>query len=341
MNSKIKKISSAKRLLDCVNDSWKAQALYVAAELKIADYLSNGPKTSSKLAKLTQTHAPSLHRLLRALSTLEICKELKDGSFEMSPTGLLLKKEAPDSLRSWILWSGGHLWNVWGNLLHSIKTGESARKWLTGKEDFEHLEGNPEAAEIFSQAMAELTRLECKNILNEYDFSKFRIVADIGGGQGELLIHILEKNQKVSGILFDLPQIIDQAKSRWQKNLKSRCQFIPGNFSQSVPSGADAYVLKNVLHDWDDEKSKIILQNCRKAMPKEGRLLLIERVLPEHFSSEHREAARSDLIMLAALAGRERTKTEFQNLLNSSGFFVKKIFPTRDASSVIEAIIAG
>jgi ubiquinone/menaquinone biosynthesis C-methylase UbiE len=330
----------AHQLLESVTGSWAAQAIYVAAELGISDHLAQSPLSAENLASAVSAHASSLHRLLRALSTLNICKEREDGLFEITSKGLLLKTGAPDSLRSWILWWGGHLWNVWGSLLYSVRTGESARKWLTGKDGFEHLEKNPEAAKIFSQAMVELTRLASTSIVHAYDFSQLNTVMDVGGGYGELLLAILKKNTSVAGILFDLPHAIDNAKLHWEKSgLTSRCRFISGNFSKSVPHGADAYILKSVIHDWDDEKSKVILENCRKAMPKNGRLILIERVLPDKFktSSAHQAAARSDLTMLIALAGRERTESDFRNLLKSAGFSVNKILQANDALSIIEA----
>jgi orsellinic acid C2-O-methyltransferase len=336
----LESMSLAHRLLGCVTSSWMTQAIYVAAELRIADLLTEGPRTSEDLAAATGTHAPSLRRLLRALTTIEICREREDGSFEITPMGLLLGTDVPESLRSWTIWWGAHLWQVWGNLLYSVKTGESARKLLTGTDGFKHLEQDSEAAAVFNQALVELTRLTTENIMRIYDFSGLKRIVDVGGGHGELLISILRANPTSSGILFDLPHAIEGGRRRFEEaGLVCRCEFLEGDFFESVPKGADAYILKSIIHDWDDNKSKLILENCRHAMAEKGRLLLVERVLPERLevSVDHQAVVRSDLTMLVALAAKERTETQFRELLNSAGFRVTRFLPAGMTFSVIEA----
>ncbi len=331
----------ANRLLERLCSSWMAQAIYVAAELRLADLLAAGPRTSEDLAAVTATHAPSLRRLLRALTTIEICEEREDDSFEMTPMGSLLGTDVPGSLRSWILWWGSYLWPVWGNLLYSVKSGESARKLLMGTEGFEHLEQDPEGAAVFHQGLVELTRLISESVVRVYDFSGVRRIMDVGGGYGELLVTILKAYPAASGVLFDLPHAIEGGKRRFaDAGLTSRCEFVEGSFFDSVPRGADAYILKSVIHDWDDEKSRLLLENCRRAMDTEGRLLLVERVLPDRMeiSADHQAAARSDLTMLVALAAQERTETQFRNLLNSAGLRVSRMIPAGMTFSVIEAV---
>jgi len=333
-------VSPAHRLLECVTSSWMAQAAYVAAELRLADLLAEGPRTSEDLAIATGTHAPSLHRLLRALTTIEICREREDGSFEITPMGSLLGTDVPGSLRSWTIWWGAHLWQVWGSLLYSVKTGESARKMLSGTDGFKHLEQDPEAAAVFNEALVELTRLTSKSVVRIYDFSGLKRIVDVGGGYGELLICILRASPATSGVLFDLPHAIEGGKRRFEEaGLASRCEFLEGDFFVSVPGGADAYILKSIIHDWDDKKSKLILENCRSAMGEKGRLLLVERVLPDRLevSAAHQAAVRTDLTMLVAHAGQERTEAEFRGLLSSAGFRVIRILPVGMTFSVIEA----
>jgi SAM-dependent methyltransferase len=341
---KLESMSLAHKLLECVNSSWMAQAIYVAAELRIADLLKEGPRTSEDLAAVTGTHAPSLHRLLRALTTIDICKEREDGTFEMTPMGLLLGTDVAGSLRSWTIWWGTNLWQVWGNLLYSVKTGESARKLLFGTDGFKHLEQNPEAAAIFNQALVELTRLTSENVVRMYDFSGLKRIMDVGGGYGELLISILRANPANSGILFDLPHAIEGGKRHFDEaGLIDRCEFVEGDFFKSVPKGADAYILKSVIHDWDDNNSKRILENCCQAMGERGRLLLVERVVPERLevSANHQAVVRNDLTMLVALAAKERTETQFRELLTSAGFHVTRILPIGMTFSVIEAFVVN
>jgi hypothetical protein len=318
-----------------------AQAIHVAAELGIADRLADGPQTSSELAAITGTHAPSLHRLLRALATIDLCCERADGAFELTALGRLLRNDSPDSLRSWAIWWGAHLWPVWGNLLHSVTTGKSARAMLTGTEGFKHLEDDPEAAAIFNQALVELTRMACAAVVAAYDFSGLRRVVDIGGGYGELLAAILRANPEATGVLLELPHALAGARRHLDRaGLSSRCEFRAGDFFASVPGGADAYLLKSVLHDWEDERSRQILGTCRRAMGEGARLLVVEQIVPDKLevSATHQALAQSDLTMLVAHGARERTAADFRSLLESAGFAVARVVPAGPTFSVLEAL---
>ena len=335
---------AAQRLLELITSSWVSQATYVAAELRLADLLANGPKTSRELAALTHTDAPALHRLLRALTTLDICHERDDGSFAITAMGSLLAADSASSLRSWTIWWGQYQWPIWGNLLYSIKTGQSARTMLSGTKGFEHLERDPQAAATFNQALVELTRLSAASVVHAYSFSGLKRIMDVGGGYGELLSAILAANPSASGVLFDLPHAIEGARRHFEeKRLTGRCAFISGDFFKSIPGGADAYILKSVIHDWNDERSRQILESCRKAMGPGARLLLVERVVPDRLgtSPDHQSIARSDLHMLVALAAKERTETEFRDLLQSSGFRVSRVIPAGMTHSIIEAFTAA
>src|SRR5262245_23928286 len=245
-------MSHRSTLQEMLTSSWMAQALHVAAELRIADLLRDGPHTSDELAATSGADPPSLHRLLRALTTIDVCREREDGSFEVTPTGALLGTDVPGSLRAWTIWWGRYLWPVWGQLLYSVKTGKSARALLIGTKGFEHLAGDPEAAAVFNEALGELTRLTAQSIVRAYDFSGLKRIVDVGGGYGELLASILRAHPGASGVLFDLDHAIGEARRRFQEaGLAERCEFVAGDFFRWLPRGGDAYVLKSVIHDWD------------------------------------------------------------------------------------------
>lgn len=328
------------RFQEILTGSWMTQALYVAAEVRIADFLAVGPKTSEELAADTGTHAPSLRRLLLALSTIGICRQGENGAFEMTPLGSFLQIDSPQSLRSWTIWWGRHLWQAWGNLLDSVRTGESARRRLHGTEGFEHLDRDPEAASVFYQTIAELTRMTAQALLQAYDFSELKRVVDVGGGYGELLASILKANPSTTGILFDLPRAVEGATRRFEKErLAGRCEFITGDFFKFVPEGGDCYILKSVIHDWDNERSALILGNCRRAMAKGSRLLVIEPILSpfRETSPLQRTLSRHDLTMLVAHGARERTESEFMDLLRDAGFQISRIIPAGPVFNIIEA----
>lgn len=336
-------LDPAARVWQLITSNWISQAVYVFAELRLADQLADGPKTSQELAAATGAHAPSLHRLMRALTTIEICREIEGGSFELMPMGTLLRSDHTESVRSWAVFVGGNQWSIWGHLIDSIKTGESARKMLTGNKEFEHLERDPSMAAHFNQAMVEITRLISREVVQTYDFSQFRRIVDVGGGYGELLAAILRENPGIRGVLFDLPHARETAELRMAvMGLAQRCEFIVGSFFEEIPGQCDAYMLKSIIHDWNDERSKLILQNCRRAMPEHGKLLLVERVVPDRLgiSAEDQVMARSDLNMLLGPGGRERTESEFRLLLDESGFRVQRIFKIKFAFSMIEAVPA-
>ena len=333
----------AVRLSNIVGSSWMAQAIYVAAKLNIADLLNDGPKTVEELAGATSTHAPSLHRLLRALASIGICNELNGTSFELAPMGSLLRSATEESLRSWTLYLGGYQWLMWGHLLESVKTGESARKLLTGNKDFEHLERDPTIAGIFNQSMVELTRLVSQDVVRAYDFSGMSRIIDVGGGYGQLLSAVLRATPGATGVLFDMPHATEGAKRFIEgMGLADRCQFVTGNFFESIPGPADACLLKSIIHDWDDGRSQVILKNCRQALTEHGKLLLIERIMPERMETlaAHQVIARSDLNMLIGPGGRERTEADFRSILGTAGFQVSRILPAGFTTNVIEAIRA-
>src|SRR5262245_1756608 len=327
-------------LVELIHSASMAQVAYVAAELCIADHLASGPKDAVELARLTRTNAPSLHRILRALASLGLCTEREDGSFALGPLGSRLRTGDQSSLRSWILWNGQQ-WGEWGNLLHSVRTGESARKLATGIDGFDHLTSDPAAAAIFNDAMVEMTRLIAGEVVRVYDFSGMQQIIDVGGGLGALMAAVLEANSDARGQVLDLAHAVDGARAYLtHRGVMVRCEVIAGDFFESVPGGADAYILKNIIHDWNDARSSAILRNCRRAMPAHGKLLLVERIMPDRLeaSSLHRAIAWADLTMLVGPGGCQRTKAEFQALLDGSGLRMARIIATDLEYSVIEAV---
>lgn len=321
--------------------SWKAQALYVAAELRLADHLAAGPQESAALAAATGADAPSLHRLLRALATLGLCVEQDDGRFALTPLGALLQEDSPSSLRATTLWWGKHLWPVWGNLLYSVRTGRSARTLLLGTEGFSHLQKDPDAAATFYRFGVEMTRQTAELLLRAYRVSAFGRIVDVGGGHGELLARILRASPGATGILFDLPVAVEDAVKAIQANhpdVLERCSFVAGDFFEAVPAGADAYLLKSVLHDWDDVRCARILANCRRAMPEGARLLIVEPILPERSQATalHATLAQHDLTMLAALGAQERTERAFSALLRGAGLRIERLLPLGPVYSLLD-----
>ena len=329
---------SAAEVIRLLNSGAMSQAICVAAELRIADALVGRRRNADDLARDTEAHAPSLQRLMRALASLGLCIEHDDGSFSLTPTGATLRADAPDSLRSWSIWCGTYMRSMWGNLLHDVKTGEGTTELFTQSEAFEL---GAAATAIFHQAMAEITRLVARAVMQVYDFAGMHRIMDVGGGHGALLAAILEGYPRIHGVLFDLPHAIEGARPKLEsQGLSDRCELVSGDFFDSVPAGANAYLLKTVIHDWDDHRSGIILRNCRRAIPRDGRLLLIERMMPRRFEAcaLHHAIARADLTMLVAHSGRERTEAEFGELLALSGFRLARTVATGTEFSVLEAV---
>jgi ubiquinone/menaquinone biosynthesis C-methylase UbiE len=330
---------AARQLLDLINASWVAQACYVTAHLGLADLLATGPRTAEDLAAATGTDAPALRRLLGALGSVDICRQRSDGAFEMTQLGERLRRDVPCSMRAWALLWGGEAWQVWANLLHSIKTGTSARALIIGESGFEYLERDPAAAEIFNQAMVDLTGLAALQIVRAYDFAGQRVM-DVGGGYGELLAHILSGYPTARGVLFDMPHAISKARAHLdRRGVADRCEFVSGDFFTSVPAGSDIYVLKTVIHDWPDDQAREILHACRQAMRPGTRMLIIERLMPERLepSAASRSLARLDLHMLVALGAQERTMKEMLALLAAADFQQVRRLETGSEFQILEA----
>lgn len=306
-----------------------AQAIHVASKLRIPDLLASGPKTIAELASKCGAHPPTLERLLRALASLEMFAPTPDGRFRNTPLTEVLRTDHPQSRRDGALFlPAPFLWRPLGELYESVRTGEPTFPVIFGQRFFEYLADHPEDASLFNSVMTQ--GIAAHAVLAAYDFSRFERLVDVGGGQGALLRDILAATPGLQGVLFDLPQVVAGASEVLKGDLGARSQIVGGNFFDSVPGGADAYLLKGVLHDWPDDDAISILRNTRAAIRPDGTLLLIENIL----DSAARPAGLIDLLMLV-IGGRERTEADFRSLLDSTRFSLIRIIPT-EASWLIE-----
>lgn len=304
------------------------QAVHVAARLGIADLVAGGPKTVEALAEATQTHAPSLERLLRALAGLGIFDMETGGRCCQSPLSDALRADHPQSMRRWAIMLGaGFVWRPSGELAKSVETGQPAFEHVYGAQFFKHLAAQPDDAAVFNAAMSSLPAY-INVVVSAYEFSKFERIVDVGGGHGTLLVGILSKNSHVRGVLYDLPAVVEGALAP-QKSVADRLEIVAGDFFEAVPAGADAYILSGVIHDWNDESAVRILRNCRRAMRPDARLLIIDTVLTP---SSDPARAMMDVLMMVLTGGRERTESEFRSLLHDAGFSLANVTPTMGAS---------
>ncbi|MGH7949268.1 MAG: methyltransferase [Candidatus Binataceae bacterium] len=319
-------------------------ALYVAAKLCIADHLADGPRHYADLAKVTQAHAPSLNRVMRLLASVGVLREEDAGNFELTPLGALLRTGVPGSARAAALVWGGTTQRAWGELLYSVQTGKPAFHHLFGMDSFSYLQQHPEESANFDAAMADFTKLVGVAVAAAYDFSKFKTIVDVGGGNGALIAAVLNANPNLRGALFDLPHVAQGAQAQLDAaGLARRCEIFGGDFfNDSLPSGRDAYMLKHVIHDWDDDHAVKILKRCREAMDEKAMLLIVEGVYPPRIdhSDAGRGAASNDVNMLVCTGGKQRSEAEFRALFAGAGFKLARIVPTMARSSVIEGVRA-
>ncbi len=318
-----------------------SRALALAAKLSIADLLNDGPRHYDDLAKATGTHAPSLNRVMRLLASVGIFEEREGGNFALTPLAELLRTGVPGPMRSAVLlFAGISIQDAWNELEYCVQTGEAAfRRHSPDADPFSQIAQNPEMAKIFDEAMATFAPLTAAAIAASYDFSPFRKLVDIGGGNGSLLIGILKANPNLHGVVFDLPHAAEKARGKIaEAGLQSRCEAFAGDFFKEVPADADAYIIKHVIHDWNDDRATAILRNIRRAMPPHGKLLIAEGVYPPRIdqSDLSRGAAANDVNMLVSTGGRQRSEAEFRSLQAAAGFKLRRIIPTPARLSLIE-----
>ncbi len=337
--NKSRKLPPSAALLQMMSGFWVSAAIYAAAKLGLADHLKDGPGNVEDLAHKTGANPGALHRLLRALGSVGIFTEVGPRRFALTPLGECLCSDAAGSLRSYAIVAKEMGWEPWGELLHSLKTGETAFQHLHGKGYFDYLRENQELGSLFNEAMTGFVTMNGLAVASAYDFTSISKIVDIGGGHGALTSAILAKYPDMRSIIFDLPDVVKGARKKLEdKGLSNRCECIGGDFLKEVPSGGDAYLMTSVIHDWDDDHAVTILRNCRKAMPEIAKLLLIEMVIPPGDTPFFGKLL--DLMMLVNLGGRERTGDEYRDLLDTAGFRLTRIIPTNTPSSIIEAVIA-
>jgi O-methyltransferase/methyltransferase family protein len=325
------------QMLQIISGFWISRGVYVIAKSGIPDLLKSGPKTAEELASATKTHAPSLFRILRALVSVGVLSSADGKHFAQTPLSETLVTDAPGSLR-WFAVSelGQEHYPAWGNLMHSVKTGEIAFDNFFGMDIWKYFNQNPEDAAVFNDSMSAMTATTNEAITSLYDFSGFGTIVDVGGGHGALLSSILQKNPKARGVLFDAAEVLEGARPKIEaKGLGDRCETVAGDFFKAVPAGGDAYIMKWIIHDWDEEKATTILRNCRKRMEENGKLILVDCVVPE--TNEPHFSKFIDLNMLVMTGGKERTAKEFEQLLAGAEFKLTRIIPTDLPFSIIEA----
>jgi O-methyltransferase domain/Dimerisation domain len=312
-----------------VNGYQVTQAIHVAAALGIADLLRDGPRDSDALARDTASHAPSLHRVLRALAAIGVLHEEDDGRFALTAIGECLRSDAPEPVGGWAAFVGRpYHFQAWAALLHGVRTGESPFRSVHGTDVWDYRASHPEEGAIFDAAMTDIMRRANVHLLAAYDFGRFATVVDVGGGRGAFLRAVLDANPAMRGILFDQPHVVAGAV------VGERCEVVGGSFFEAVPDGADAYLLKAILHDWEDDDALAILARCRAAIPGHGALLVVERDLGA--ANEDADAKLADLNMLIGPGGRERTRDEFTALFAAGGFELVDATPSAIGLTVFE-----
>lgn len=320
-----------------------SRSLGLAAKLRLADQLKDGPRHFGEVAAALGLHPQSLNRMMRLLASAGIFTEEPGGRFALTRLGELLRSDIPGSMRAAVmLFAGDRIHAAWAELEFCIRSGLPAfRKAAPDADWFTAFNKDPEAAAIFDEAMAAFTAQTALALTAAYDFSVFGRIVDIGGGNGALMIGILNANPKLKGVVFDQPASAERARSMIaEAGLASRCETIGGDFFKEVPAGAGAYLLKHVIHDWDDDDAAAILANCHRAMEGAGaRLLIVEGIYPERIdqSMESRGAAWNDVNMLVNTGGRQRSESEFRSLFQRANFRMTRIVPTAARVCIVEA----
>ena len=328
------------QLIQMATAYWASRLLYVAAKLGLADHLADGPQTAEALAGPTGTHAPSLYRVMRTLASVGVLTEDGEHRFALTPLGEALTSGAPGSARATVLTlAGDWVWGGFEHLLYSVETGKSGIEKSLGEPIFDWLGKHPEDAALFSETMIGFHGMEPAAVAAAYDFSSLGTIVDVGGASGNLLTTILGSHAGPRGIVFDLPHVVRDAPALIEaRGLANRVTIESGSFFERVPVGGDAYLLSHVIHDWSEDQCLTILGNCRAAMKPDGRLLIIEMVLPEH--NEPHPGKMLDMMMLVGPGGQERTEPEYRVLLGKAGLRATKAVPTHSAVTIIEAMLA-
>ncbi|HEX2033731.1 MAG TPA: methyltransferase [Chloroflexota bacterium] len=312
------------------------QMIAVAARLGLADRLADGPRGAAELAALVGAAPQPLHRLLRGLVNIGVLHEDVDGRFRLTAVGAFLRSDVSDSQRAWAIWEGDTSYRAWGELELSVRTGRTAFEAHFGRPFFEELTANEARGRQFDAAMVSFTSAIGAAVAAAYDFSPFRTVVDVGGGHGTVIAAILQAHPRPRGVLFDLPHVAAGARALLERaGVAERCRIAGGDFFQAVPRG-DCYVLSHIIHDWEDGPARAILRRCREAMDGDGRLLIVEKYMPEPMVAGAVPPG-TDVNMLVLTGGRERTEAEYRTLLEGAGLRLTRVIPTASMASIFEA----
>jgi C-methyltransferase len=328
-------------MIEMILAGWTSQAITVAAQLGVADALADGPLPIDELAVRVKADADALRRLLRALISRGIFRLRRDGRYELNSLADTLRSDAAVSMKSAARFYGSQEQRErWTLLVDSIRTGNAVVESLRGKESFDYFAENPELAQLFNETMTSISEMTDATVVAGYDFSAYPTIVDVGGGHGPLLAAILAAAPASHGVLYDLPLVVVNAPSLLrEQGVADRIAIAEGSFFDSVPGDGDAYVLKNIIHDWNDEKAGQILRNVRAAAGPRATVLLIEFVIPEH--DRDFPGKWVDLEMMLNLGARERTAAEYRNLLSQAGFRMTRVVQTASPLSVVEARVAS
>jgi SAM-dependent methyltransferase len=325
-------------LLQLATGKWASKAVGVVADLGIADLLGNGSRSSDELAADARVNPDALYRLLRTVASLGVLTELPDRRFKNNDASLLLRSDTPGSLRAMVrMVAMDSTWRAWGSLGYSVETGRPAFDHVHGAQLFEYFHGHPESAQIFHDAMVSFTTVTGPAVADAYDFSSCRTIVDVGGGHGALLAAIAKKHPGIHGIVFERPEVIDAARSFLDAQGLNQIETAGGDFFGPLPGGADTYLMKHIIHDWDDERSIQILANCRKAMAPGGKALIVEQVVTDRPDAVMSKLADLEMLVMTP-GGRERTGEEFARLLAAAGLRLTRIVPTDYLVCIVEAV---
>lgn len=327
-------------MLQHITGYWISQLVFVAAKLGIADALARGPQTPAALAKKVGADPTALHRVLRALASVGVFAERPDGRFRLTPAAATLRSDVPASLRNFALMMvDGYNWQAWEALLYGVTTGKLAFDHVHGAPVFDYLRDHPEQDRVFSASMASISGPENAAVAAAYDFGRFGTLVDVGGAHGHLLATILRRHKRLRGVLYDQPQVVVAAQESGfitDKAVKARCTVEGGSFFDGVPAGADAYIMKYIIHDWPDDRCITILDHCRDAMAPGGRVLVVDNVIGRGNAPDWGKML--DINMLALTGGMERTRAQFEALFARAGLKLKKVHDTGAAVKVLEAV---
>lgn len=317
-----------------------ARAIHVAVKLGIADALASGPLSPEEVAESTGTHPPSVQRLLRALAGVGLFFETEQGAFGLTSLGIHLRADVPGSVRQRVLFAHERFhWQAWAYLDECVTTGRSAMSLAHDQDLWSYLAAHPQEEATFQAAMTQSSDRHVAPIVEAFDFSTARRIVDVGGGEGKLLLEILKEHPGAEGVLHDLPRVIERPAARQSfeaAGVARRCSWVAGDFKSGVPEGGDLYILKNIVHDWDDASTIQILKNCRRAMAVDGRVLIVQSVVPP--GDDHHYSKCLDISMMVLCeGGRERTEAEYAALCHAAGLRLERVLATKSPMDILEA----